>query len=47
MKGYGKFDNNARPDGWNIWMTFALPPVAQSSPPSMLARRRAAKATEL
>jgi len=36
VKGYGEFDNNARPDGWNIWLTFALSPAApsaQSSPP--------------
>jgi hypothetical protein len=30
LKGYGEFDNNARPDGWNLWVTFALSPAAPS-----------------
>ena len=41
IKGYGEFDNNARPDGWNLWLTFALSPAAPtaaSSPPPMLAK---------
>jgi len=41
LKGYGEFDNNARPDGWNLWLTFALSPAAptaQSSPPPMLTK---------
>ncbi|HET8920522.1 MAG TPA: transporter [Xanthobacteraceae bacterium] len=41
IKGYGEFDNNARPDGWNLWLTFALSPAApaaQSSPPPMLTK---------
>jgi hypothetical protein len=41
VKGYGEFDNNARPDGWNLWLTFALSPAApaaQSSPPPMLTK---------
>jgi hypothetical protein len=36
VKGYGEFDNNARPDGWNLWLTFVLSPAAptaQSAPP--------------
>jgi hypothetical protein len=24
IKGYGEFDNDARPDGWNRRVTFAL-----------------------
>jgi hypothetical protein len=28
LKGYGEFDNNARPDGFNAWLTFALTPKA-------------------
>jgi hypothetical protein len=28
LKGYGEFDNNARPDGWNVWLTFVLSPKA-------------------
>jgi hypothetical protein len=41
LKGYGEFDNNARPEGWNLWVTFALSPAApaaQSSPPPMLTK---------
>jgi hypothetical protein len=41
IKGYGEFDNNARPDGWNLWLTFVLSPAAptaQSSPPPMLTK---------
>jgi hypothetical protein len=41
IKGYGEFDNNARPDGWNLWLTFALSPAApasQSSPPPILTK---------
>lgn len=41
VKGYGEFDNNARPDGWNIWLTFALspaPPAAQASPPPIITK---------
>jgi hypothetical protein len=28
LKGYGEFDNNARPDGFNVWLTFVLSPKA-------------------
>ena len=41
VRGYGEFDNNARPDGWNVWVTFALSPAApsaQSSPPPMITK---------
>jgi hypothetical protein len=44
IKGYGEFDNNARPDGWNLWLTFSLSPApptksaAQSSPPPILTK---------
>jgi hypothetical protein len=41
VKGYGEFDSNARPDGWNLWLTFVLSPAApaaQSSPPPMLTK---------
>src|SRR5215467_14237788 len=27
IKGYGEFDNNARPAGFNVWLTFALSPA--------------------
>jgi hypothetical protein len=37
LKGYGEFDSNARPDGFNLWLTFSLSPApptsASSSPP--------------
>jgi hypothetical protein len=38
LKGYGEFDNENRPDGWNVWLTFVLspaPPSGQSSPPML------------
>jgi hypothetical protein len=41
LKGYGEFDNENRPAGWNVWLTFVLspaPPAAQSSPPPMLTK---------
>jgi hypothetical protein len=31
LKGYGEFDNNARPDGWNVWLTFVLSPKAPAA----------------
>jgi hypothetical protein len=34
LKAYGEFDNNARPDGWNAWLTFAISPA----PPSMVTK---------
>jgi hypothetical protein len=30
LKAYGEFDAAHRPDGWNVWLTFAISP----SPPS-------------
>ena len=41
LKGYGEFDNENRPAGWNVWLTFVLspaPPSAQSSAPPMLTK---------
>jgi hypothetical protein len=42
LKGYGEFDNNARPDGWNVWLTFVLSPAppssASSSPPPIVTK---------
>jgi hypothetical protein len=32
IKGYGEFDSNARPDGWNLWLTFAISPAAATPP---------------
>jgi hypothetical protein len=42
LKGYGEFDNDNRPDGWNVWLTFVLSPAppssASSSPPPILTK---------
>jgi hypothetical protein len=27
LKGYGEFDNDNRPDGWDVWLTFVLSPA--------------------
>jgi antibiotic biosynthesis monooxygenase (ABM) superfamily enzyme len=40
LKGYGEFDNNARPDGFNAWLTFALSPKA---PPQSFEKSMATK----
>jgi hypothetical protein len=31
LKGYGEFDSNARPDGFNLWLTLSLSPAPPSS----------------
>jgi hypothetical protein len=31
LKAYGEFDASDRPDGWNIWLTFAISPAAQTA----------------
>ena len=31
LKGYGEFDGQNRPHGWNTWLTFAISPAAPSS----------------
>jgi hypothetical protein len=36
LKAYGEFDNNARPEGWNAWLTFVIspaPPTQSSEKP--------------
>lgn len=40
LKGYGEFDNENRPAGWNVWLTFVLSPAppSESSPPPMLTK---------
>jgi hypothetical protein len=41
LKGYAEFDNNARPDGYNLWLTFSLSPAAptpQSSSPPIITK---------
>jgi hypothetical protein len=35
LKAYGEFDNAHRPDGWNLWLTFAISPAAAPPPSSM------------
>jgi hypothetical protein len=35
LKGYKEFDAEHRPEGWNVWLTFAISPAAPSeAPPS-------------
>jgi len=41
LKGYGEFDNDNRPDGWNVWLTFVLsppPPSASTSAPPIITK---------
>jgi len=41
FKGYGEFAHENRPDGWNLWLTFALspaPPSSTSSPPPIITK---------
>ena len=39
MKGYGEFDAQNRPHGWNTWLTVSLAPAAPSpEPPSPMRR---------
>jgi hypothetical protein len=33
VKGYYEFNADRRPDGWNMWFTFAISPAAQMPPP--------------
>jgi hypothetical protein len=32
LKGYGEFGAKNRPEGWNLWLTFAVSPVAHPAP---------------
>ena len=34
LKGYKEFDAAHRPDGWNLWLTFAITPAAAEPPPA-------------
>jgi hypothetical protein len=34
LKGYGEFGAENRPEGWNVWLTFAISPAAASPPPA-------------
>jgi hypothetical protein len=36
LKAYGEFDNAHRPDGWNVWLTFAISPSRPTPAPSHL-----------
>jgi hypothetical protein len=36
LKGYREFENDNRPDGWNVWLTFNLSPAA--TPPQAPSR---------
>ena len=31
LKAYGEFDNENRPAGWNVWLTFNLAPCGAST----------------
>lgn len=33
VKGYFEFDHYRRPDGWNMWVTFAISPAAPATTP--------------
>jgi hypothetical protein len=33
LKGYGEFGAENRPEGWNVWLTFAISPAAEPPPP--------------
>ena len=35
VKGYKEFESEHRPEGWNVWLTFALTPAQQTSTASM------------
>jgi hypothetical protein len=41
LKGYKEFDASHRPEGWNLWLTFAITPAA--GPPPASARRMVVK----
>lgn len=39
LKGYKEFDNNNRPDGYNVWLTFVLSPAPPTAgPPSIVTK---------
>ena len=40
IKGYGEFDSQNRPHGWNTWLTVQLAPAAPDSVPPPSATRR-------
>jgi hypothetical protein len=33
LKGYKEFEAEHRPEGWNLWLTFAISPAAPGAPP--------------
>jgi hypothetical protein len=34
LKGYKEFEAENRPEGWNVWLTFAISPAAAPPPPA-------------
>jgi hypothetical protein len=42
VKGYSEFDAKNRPEGWNVWVTFAISPAPPppTAPPNMAMRHR-------
>jgi hypothetical protein len=39
LKGYGEFGAENRPEGWNVWLTFAISPAAPTTHTSPTTRR--------
>ena len=33
LKGYKEFEAEHRPDGWNVWLTFAVSPAPPTPAP--------------
>jgi hypothetical protein len=40
LKAYGEFDAAHRPDGWNVWLTFAIShaPPTPTSPAHLITK---------
>jgi hypothetical protein len=38
LKAYKEFDANARPEGWNVWLTFAISPAPPSAPSHLITK---------
>jgi hypothetical protein len=34
LKGYAEFGHENRPEGWNMWLTFAILPADAPPPPA-------------
>jgi hypothetical protein len=40
VRGYKEFDAANRPEGWNVWLTFAVSPAASTSTTALTRRMR-------